>query len=77
MVPLNGAGVRDKILEQGMKTTESAAYFLGNITQGIQDTGKGALTMDRKELDQVYSKLVKILLVEIQSVVDCVLFQLD
>ena len=44
--PLNGAGVRDKILDQGMKATESAAYFWGNLTQGIQDTGKGALTMD-------------------------------
>ena len=44
--PLNGGGVRDKILEQGMKATESTAYFWGNLTQGIQDTGKGALTMD-------------------------------
>ena len=44
--PLNGAGVRDKIIEQGMKATESTAYFWGNLTQGIQDTGKAALTMD-------------------------------
>ena len=44
--PLNGPGVRDKILEQGMKATESTAYFWGNLTKGIQDTGKGALTMD-------------------------------
>lgn len=44
--PLNGAGVRDKILEQGMKATESTAYFWGNLTKGIQDTSKAALTMD-------------------------------
>ena len=44
--PLNGAGVRDTILEQGMKATESTAYFFGNITKGIQETGKGALTID-------------------------------
>lgn len=44
--PLNGARVRDKILDQGMKATESAACFWGNITQGIQDTGKGAITLD-------------------------------
>lgn len=44
--PLNGLGVRNKILDQGMITTEARAYFWGNITQGIQDTGKGALTVD-------------------------------
>ena len=44
--PLNGAGVRDKIIEHGMKATESTAYFWGNITRGIQETGKGALTID-------------------------------
>ena len=29
-----------------MKVTESTAYFWGNITKGIQETSKGALTID-------------------------------
>ena len=44
--PLNGPGVRDAILNQGKKTTEGAAYFWGNVTQGVQDSTKGALTID-------------------------------
>jgi hypothetical protein len=44
--PLNGANVRNTILEQGMKATESTAYFWANITQGVQETGKGVLTVD-------------------------------
>ena len=44
--PLNGPGVRDTILKQGKTSTESDAYFWGNITKGVQETGKGALTID-------------------------------
>ena len=45
--PLNCSGVRDTILKQGTKATESTGYFWGNITQGVQDsTKKGALTID-------------------------------
>lgn len=43
---LNGPGVRDTILNQGTKATESAAYFWGNITQGLQESSKGILTAD-------------------------------
>lgn len=43
---LNGAGVRDGILKQGQKATEATAYFWGNVTQGVQDSTKGALTLD-------------------------------
>ena len=34
---LNGNGVRDAILRQGKKATESSAFFWGNVTQGVQD----------------------------------------
>lgn len=34
--PLNGPGVRDAILTQGIRATKSAAYFLGNFTKGVQ-----------------------------------------
>ena len=44
--PLNGAGIRDAILSQGKTATESAAYFWGNLTAGVQDATKGALTAD-------------------------------
>ena len=44
--PLNGPGVRDKILEQGMKATESAAYFWGNVTEAVQNATKAGLTVD-------------------------------
>ena len=44
--PLNGAGVRDAILNHGKTATEATAYFWGNITKGVQDTTKGALTVD-------------------------------
>ncbi len=43
---LNGPGVRDTILEQGKTATESAAYFWGNVTKGVHDSTKGALTVD-------------------------------
>jgi hypothetical protein len=43
---LNGAGVRDATLKQGHTATEGAAYFWGNITKGVQDSTKGALTVD-------------------------------
>ena len=43
---LNGAGVRDTILSQRKIATESAAYFWGNVTKGVQDSTKGALTVD-------------------------------
>lgn len=44
--PLNGPGVRDGILSQGKIMTEGAAFFWGNITKGVVDSGKGALTVD-------------------------------
>lgn len=44
--PLNGPGVRDAILKHGKTATESTAFFWGNITQGVQDSTKGALTAD-------------------------------
>ena len=44
--PLNGPGVRDAILKQGKTATEGAAYFWGNVTKGVQDSTKGALTVD-------------------------------
>ena len=44
--PLNGPGVRDAILNQGKTATESTAYFWGNFTKGVQDSTKGALTVD-------------------------------
>lgn len=43
---LNGPGVRDEILKQGKTATEGAAYFLENITKGVQESTKGALTVD-------------------------------
>ena len=44
--PLNGAGVRDTILSQGKTATESATFFWGNVTKGVQDSTKDALTVD-------------------------------
>jgi hypothetical protein len=41
---LNGAGVRDMILKRGMEVTEGTAFFWGNITKNVQETGKGVLT---------------------------------
>jgi len=49
MPPLHGLDVRDislVSLEKGKSTKESMAYFWGNITQGVQDSTKGALTID-------------------------------
>nr|YP_010516924.1 hypothetical protein ON925_pgp119 [Haslea provincialis]UXN44706.1 hypothetical protein [Haslea provincialis] len=43
---LNGDGVKDMILLQGKSATESAAYFWGNITKGVQDSTKSALMID-------------------------------
>ena len=43
---LNGEGVRDAILSQGKTATESAAFFVGNITKGVQDSTKGAIMVD-------------------------------
>ena len=42
--PLNGQQFRDLVLKQGYSATKAAAYFWGNITEGIANTGKGALT---------------------------------
>ena len=42
--PLNGAQVRNGILKKGYEATESAAYFWGNTTEALANTGKGALT---------------------------------
>ena len=44
--PLNGQAVRDSILKHGKTVTESAAYFWGNLTKGVQDSTKGALMID-------------------------------
>ena len=44
--PLNGAGVRDAILNQGKTSTEGVAYFWGNVTKGVQESTKGAVTVD-------------------------------
>ena len=51
--PLNGAGVRnkilqhgDKLLKQGKSASESAAYFWGNITEGVQNSTQGVITID-------------------------------
>lgn len=43
---LNGPGVRDAILSQGKTMTEATAFFWGNITQGVVESGKGAVTID-------------------------------
>ena len=42
--PLSGPQVRDAILKKGYEATESAAFFWGNTTQALANTGKGALT---------------------------------
>ena len=42
--PLNGPQVRDTILKKGYEAAESTAFFWGNTTQALADTGKGALT---------------------------------
>ena len=44
--PINGPGVRHTILKQGKTATEATAYFWGNVTKGVQDSTKGALTVD-------------------------------
>jgi len=44
--PLNGLGVRDAILNQDRTTKEGVAYFWGNITKSVQDSSKGAVTVD-------------------------------
>ena len=43
---LNGAGVRDAILKKGQSTTEGAAFFFGNMTKTVQDTGKAGVLVD-------------------------------
>ena len=43
---LSGEAVRDTILTQGKTATEAAAYFWGNVTKGIVDSSKGAITVD-------------------------------
>ena len=44
--PLNGAGVRDKILSQGKQATEATAYFWGNVTKSFHEITKGNLTIE-------------------------------
>jgi hypothetical protein len=51
--PLSGEGGRDAILHQGdvilaqgKIMTESTAYFWGNLAKGLQDSTKGAITVD-------------------------------
>ena len=44
--PLDGPGVRDTILKYGKSATEGAVYFWGNLTKNIQDSTKGAVTVD-------------------------------
>lgn len=43
---LNGPKVRDAILQQGKSATEGAAFFWGNITQGVVDSTKGGVMVD-------------------------------
>lgn len=43
---LNASRVRDGTFKQGQKATEATAYFWKNVTQGAQDSIKGALTLD-------------------------------
>ena len=44
--PLNGPQVRDKLLMEGQKLAEGNAYFWGNLTKSVQDSSKGAITVD-------------------------------
>ena len=46
VAPLNGPQVRDKALSKRIELAEQNACFWGNITQTVQDTSKGALTID-------------------------------
>ena len=81
--PLNGAGVRnkilqhgDKLLKQGKSASESAAYFWGNITEGVQDSTKGVITIDSgRRAVLVLSKPVKILRGVMFCVGACAVFQ--
>ena len=43
---LNGPGVRDGILSQGKILPEGAAFFWGNVTKGVVESSKGAITVD-------------------------------
>ena len=43
---LNGAGVRDAIIKQGQTATEATAFYWGNLTKSIQDTGKAGVMVD-------------------------------
>ena len=43
---LNGPEVRDAILKQGLTATEGIAFGIGNITKGVQDSTRGAVTID-------------------------------
>jgi hypothetical protein len=43
---LNGPGVKNIIVRQGKEVTESTTYFWGNLTKEVQDSTKGALTVD-------------------------------
>lgn len=43
---LNGPGVRDAILKQGKTATEATAFYWGNLTKSIQDTGKAGVMID-------------------------------
>src|SRR5210317_994448 len=42
---LNGDSIRDGILKVGMESTESTAYFFGNITKGIVDGSKTTVAL--------------------------------
>jgi hypothetical protein len=44
--PLNGPQVRDKLLMEGKMVAEGNAYFWGNLTKSVQDSSKGAITVD-------------------------------
>jgi hypothetical protein len=44
--PLNGPQVRDKLLMEGQKLAEGNEYFWGNLTTFVQDSSKGAITVD-------------------------------
>ena len=65
-----------KLLEQGKSASESAAYFWGNITEGVQDSTKGVITIDSgRRAVLVLSKPVKILSGVMFCVGACAVFQ--
>ena len=42
---LNGGAVRDTIIREGMRNSESVGFFFGNLTSGVIDTSRGAVAI--------------------------------